>query len=87
MKHKGQPFLQLTRRIKGQKFDVPSLLTGGDLSVTTFAEIAKDAQCGLAISRLAPQDYHRFHSPVEGTVVAIKDIAGEVVLEATADGR
>lgn len=64
-------------RVKGQKFDIPSLLTGHDREDTTFADLAGDKECGLAISRLAPQDYHRFHSPVEGTVVAIKDIEGE----------
>ncbi|KAL6451374.1 PSD2 Phosphatidylserine decarboxylase proenzyme 2 [Candida maltosa Xu316] len=31
----------------------------------------------LGIFRLAPQDYHRFHSPVEGTIESIKDIDGE----------
>jgi len=34
----------------------------------------------LAIARLAPQDYHRFHSPVEGEVIAIKDIKGRLAL-------
>ncbi|KAK1926630.1 phosphatidylserine decarboxylase-domain-containing protein [Papiliotrema laurentii] len=64
--------------IKGRKFDIPTLLTGGGGVDATFAAIANDPNCGLAIARLAPQDYHRFHSPVEGTVVAIKDIAGEL---------
>ncbi|BEJ03155.1 hypothetical protein CcaverHIS641_0103300 [Cutaneotrichosporon cavernicola] len=32
----------------------------------------------VAVARLAPQDYHRFHSPVSGEVVAIKDIPGEL---------
>lgn len=31
----------------------------------------------LCIFRLAPQDYHRFHSPVDGTVGAMRYIAGE----------
>ncbi|KAF2225015.1 phosphatidylserine decarboxylase-domain-containing protein [Elsinoe ampelina] len=30
----------------------------------------------IAIHRLAPQDYHRWHSPVEGTIVDIKEIPG-----------
>ncbi|WVQ83822.1 phosphatidylserine decarboxylase [Cryptococcus sp. DSM 104549] len=37
--------------------------------------IIGDDKAGLAISRLAPQDYHRFHSPVEGVVGEITDIA------------
>lgn len=43
-----------------------------------FEEIINDPKCAIAIARLAPQDYHRFHSPVEGTVVAIKDIHGKL---------
>jgi phosphatidylserine decarboxylase len=31
----------------------------------------------LAIFRLAPQDYHRFHSPVDGKIGAMRYIAGE----------
>jgi len=31
---------------------------------------------GIAIARLAPQDYHRWHSPVTGKVESIKDIPG-----------
>ncbi|KAI5119285.1 hypothetical protein M0805_008064 [Coniferiporia weirii] len=31
----------------------------------------------LAICRLAPQDYHRFHSPVAGTLTSITHIPGE----------
>jgi phosphatidylserine decarboxylase len=46
-----------------------------------FNDLAKDKECALAISRLAPQDYHRFHSPVEGTIFGIKDIAGELFSE------
>ncbi|KAI0628504.1 phosphatidylserine decarboxylase-domain-containing protein [Trametes polyzona] len=31
----------------------------------------------LCIFRLAPQDYHRFHSPVDGTIGPMTDISGE----------
>lgn len=31
----------------------------------------------IAIARLAPQDYHRWHAPVSGTVEGIKDIQGD----------
>lgn len=34
--------------------------------------------CMLAISRLAPQDYHRFHSPVDAVIGKITDIHGEL---------
>lgn len=32
------------------------------------------------IFRLAPQDYHRFHSPVDGTVGEIKKVEGACVV-------
>ncbi|ODN96548.1 phosphatidylserine decarboxylase [Cryptococcus wingfieldii CBS 7118] len=57
--------------IKGKQFDIPSLLLGDE------AEQA-NGKASLIISRLAPADYHRFHSPVEGTIVGIKDIEGEL---------
>ncbi|KAJ9118162.1 hypothetical protein QFC22_004066 [Naganishia vaughanmartiniae] len=56
--------------IKGREFSIPELL-GHD---ERFAALQDDGGCMLAISRLAPQDYHRFHSPVEGVVQCIKDI-------------
>ena len=31
----------------------------------------------LVIARLAPQDYHRFHSPVDGKVVSISPVVGK----------
>ncbi|KAF5374521.1 hypothetical protein D9615_009031 [Tricholomella constricta] len=58
--------------IKGREFTVQRLL----------GEAYKD-QCdryiggALAIFRLAPQDYHRFHSPVEGKVGMMTFINGE----------
>ncbi|KIV79094.1 phosphatidylserine decarboxylase [Exophiala sideris] len=30
----------------------------------------------IAIARLAPQDYHRWHSPITGTVIGVKKIPG-----------
>lgn len=32
----------------------------------------------LAVARLAPQDYHRFHSPVDGVLVSQTDIDGDL---------
>ncbi|KAF8935674.1 hypothetical protein BGZ47_009804 [Haplosporangium gracile] len=47
--------------IKGQKFTLPTFLQDDAL--------AKEFdQASMAIFRLAPQDYHRFHSPVQGTI-------------------
>ena len=69
--------MSLMTRIKGKEFTIPSLLLGQDKEDKTFEAVTSDEQCGLAIARLAPQDYHRFHSPVEGTIVAVKDISGE----------
>ncbi|KAG6815105.1 hypothetical protein H0H87_005075, partial [Tephrocybe sp. NHM501043] len=58
--------------IKGREFSVARLL--GE----AYAGEAERYRGGaLAIFRLAPQDYHRFHSPVEGTVGAMSLVAGE----------
>ncbi|KAL7423353.1 hypothetical protein Q5752_002656 [Cryptotrichosporon argae] len=64
--------------IKGKKFTIPSLLTNDDPAETRFKAIQDGAGAALAIARLAPQDYHRFHAPVDGVVGDIKDIAGEL---------
>jgi phosphatidylserine decarboxylase len=41
------------------------------------AEVAKRFDGGsMVIARLAPQDYHRWHSPVDGRVVSVRDIPG-----------
>ncbi|MEO5914250.1 MAG: phosphatidylserine decarboxylase [Luteolibacter sp.] len=45
--------------VKGQKFDLPSLL--GDEKLA-----AKYADGSLVLSRLCPVDYHRFHFPAAG---------------------
>jgi phosphatidylserine decarboxylase len=55
--------------IKGFGFTLERLL--GD------AELAAQFDGGsIVIARLAPQDYHRWHAPVSGTVRSIKDIPG-----------
>jgi len=55
--------------IKGYGFSLARLL--GDEA------LAQQFDGGsIAIARLAPQDYHRWHSPVSGTVRGIKDIPG-----------
>ena len=57
--------------MKGRHFTIPLLLQDPDLVTSLGAEPS------LAIWRLAPQDYHRFHSPVSGTVRKITHIPGE----------
>jgi len=59
--------------IKGREFSVERLL--GD----AYPEDAHRYGSGgaLGIFRLAPQDYHRFHIPVDGIMRAPKTIAGE----------
>ncbi|KAF8624424.1 hypothetical protein AX17_007133 [Amanita inopinata Kibby_2008] len=58
--------------VKGREFSVARLL--GD----AYRNEAENYSGGaLAIFRLAPQDYHRFHSPVDGTIGPMTYIAGE----------
>ncbi|GAB5593477.1 hypothetical protein Unana1_08377 [Umbelopsis nana] len=55
--------------IKGKKFTLANLLQDEDL--------AKEFEDGsLAIFRLAPQDYHRYHAPASCTVESMKEIPG-----------
>lgn len=55
--------------IKGKEFTLRNLLQDNDL-----ADKLEDGS--LAIFRLAPQDYHRFHIPAKGTIESIKSIDG-----------
>ncbi|KAL4921993.1 phosphatidylserine decarboxylase-domain-containing protein [Aspergillus aurantiobrunneus] len=58
--------------VKGREFSVKRLL--GD----AYPEDVSRYQNGaLGIFRLAPQDYHRFHIPVDGVMGAPKTIEGE----------
>ncbi|GFZ49041.1 hypothetical protein JCM24511_06791 [Saitozyma sp. JCM 24511] len=66
------------KTIKGQQFNIPTLLVGNDAADTRFKAVQDDTQCSILISRLAPQDYHRFHAPFDGVVVDVKDIKGEL---------
>lgn len=58
--------------IKGREFTVARLL--GDAYKSQAERFNGGA---LLIFRLAPQDYHRFHSPVDGTVGPMTYISGE----------
>ncbi|XP_078433791.1 phosphatidylserine decarboxylase proenzyme 2-like [Wolffia australiana] len=55
--------------IKGRKFSVRGLL-----GAETFEDVFEGGS--LVIFRLAPQDYHRFHSPVSGVIEKFIDIPG-----------
>lgn len=55
--------------IKGFGFTVSKLLASESL--------ASDFNNGsIVIARLAPQDYHRWHSPVSGTIESVTEIPG-----------
>lgn len=58
--------------IKGRDFTISRLL-----GPRYASDVHKFDRGGLAIFRLAPQDYHRFHSPVRGRVGKITHIDGE----------
>jgi len=55
--------------IKGSKFNLESLFSSPELA-------AKYETGSLVIARLAPQDYHRFHSPVKGKLTSYNVIDG-----------
>lgn len=56
--------------IKGRNFSIGSLLGDADRD-----EYYRGGS--IVICRLAPQDYHRFHSPAAGRVVGVKYCHGE----------
>jgi len=56
--------------IKGFRFNVQSFLNDSSLS-------NKYTNGSLVIIRLAPNDYHRFHFPVNGTITPVTKIEGD----------
>ena len=61
--------------IKGQSYSLYEML-GGD-EYRELSNYAKDMEGGaILLSYLDPQDYHRWHSPVVGTVLAAKILDG-----------
>jgi phosphatidylserine decarboxylase len=62
--------------IKGRNFSVSGLL-GDDGSSSSLSRQFFDGS--MSIFRLAPQDYHRYHSPVSGTIKSITDIPGHLL--------
>jgi phosphatidylserine decarboxylase len=63
-------------RVKGHDFDIPHLLNISPNSPQA-KQFTKHGSPSVAIFRLAPQDYHRFHSPVDATIGEITKIPGE----------
>jgi len=59
--------------IKGRNFTIPSLL---GVPADSDQALAFNGS-SLAIFRLAPADYHRFHSPIDGEVGEIVHIPGQ----------
>ncbi|EIW79074.1 hypothetical protein CONPUDRAFT_138287 [Coniophora puteana RWD-64-598 SS2] len=55
--------------IKGDEFSVPALLAAQPDPESPLCQSLSGG--ALAIFRLAPSDYHRFHSPIDAEVVAI----------------
>ena len=55
--------------IKGQNFSISALL-GGD----SFASLFEGGS--IAVFRLAPQDYHRYHFPINGVLTQTNQIDG-----------
>ena len=55
--------------IKGFGFTLEKLLGSAELAQTFTGG-------SIVIARLAPQDYHRWHAPVSGTVTSINEIPG-----------
>ncbi|KAJ7224252.1 phosphatidylserine decarboxylase-domain-containing protein, partial [Mycena pura] len=59
--------------VKGREFTIPNLL-----GVDPASEKASTFDgSSVAIFRLAPADYHRFHCPIDGTVGETKHIPGQ----------
>mmetsp|Transcript_26232 Transcript_26232/g.65933 ORF Transcript_26232/g.65933 Transcript_26232/m.65933 type:complete len:193 (+) Transcript_26232:1613-2191(+) len=59
--------------IKGKHFSIKGLLGDAD------EKLAQVFQGGsMAVFRLAPQDYHRFHFPVSGTLLSATPVPGHL---------
>jgi phosphatidylserine decarboxylase len=62
--------------VKGRNFSIAGLLADTDPT----HPIASSYSGGtMAIFRLAPQDYHRYHCPVDGKILSITDVAGDLL--------
>eukprot|EP00127_Corallochytrium_limacisporum_P005192 Clim_evm9s201 gene=Clim_evmTU9s201 len=64
--------------VKGAKFTIPNLLDCNGVGPPPGFESLCDgsAECSVAIFRLAPQDYHRWHCPFDGRIVRSDHLPG-----------
>lgn len=60
------------RRVKGTNFNVPNLLN----LPADSPKVAPFQNASVAIFRLAPADYHRFHSPIDCEVGDVEHVPG-----------
>lgn len=67
-------------RVKGRNFTIPLLLNSA--ATPPSVDISVFENSSLAIFRLAPADYHRYHSPADVIVGDVVDVEGCVQLEA-----
>lgn len=63
--------------IKGHHFSLTALVGSKAPDDQAAQEAVKFADGAIASFRLSPQDYHRYHSPVTGTVRWYKELDGE----------
>ncbi|GAB4820295.1 hypothetical protein N2152v2_007341 [Parachlorella kessleri] len=61
--------------VKGKQFSLAGLLADTEPGFPATQPFMGGT---MAIFRLAPQDYHRFHCPVDGTITSITDVPGQL---------
>lgn len=66
--------------VKGRRFGVRSLLgdDAGPPDAGGADEACRFSGGTMAIFRLAPQDYHRFHAPLGGRVLSLRHVDGQL---------
>jgi phosphatidylserine decarboxylase len=69
----AEPIGCLSSRIKGDEFSIHKLLDVDPKS----KQAAEFNVSSFAIFRLAPADYHRFHSPLDAVVGEVRHIPGQ----------
>lgn len=62
--------------VKGRNFSIAGLLADSDPSHPVASSYSGGT---MAIFRLAPQDYHRYHCPVDGKIISITDVPGDLL--------
>ncbi|EGG11740.1 uncharacterized protein MELLADRAFT_46768 [Melampsora larici-populina 98AG31] len=62
--------------IKGKSFSLKKVL-GESIELSSNETEEEEEKWTIGIFRLAPQDYHRFHSPLDGVVEQIEKIDGQ----------